>query len=269
MERDTRTSNGKGIEGGNAMFGTFIKWIKDDHFLKADIIIKKIAALKKEDKRKVHKQTIKNEQQLACEQHEKEWNEKNPNATFKFMIAKKDIDAGIAVFNHLKDRLVCCSGQIFYKHNNIWLNDIKMIIPCLRVFVLNLPIFKVLGNGIIVEYAGDLPNAEKIVKIVMDKVVVEKQDDSFYSKFHTTTKGKLCFVDGVLDFKTKQFYLWDEIEFEYYSTLMINRPFAEVFKNRKSNKYIKEVKEKVFDQLFENKCLIALEFIARGIAGHR
>jgi hypothetical protein len=134
--------------------------------------------------------------------------------------------------------------------------------------VLSLPIFKRLCVGIIVEYAGDLANAEKIVKIVMDKVVVEKQDDSFYSKFHTTTKGKLCFVDGVLDFKTKQFYLWDEIEFEYYSTLMINRPFAEVFKNRKSNKYIKEVKEKVFDQLFENKCLIALEFIARGIAGH-
>jgi hypothetical protein len=256
------------VDTNGLKIGSFIEWIKKDDKLKADIIIKKIAALKKEDKRKGHKQTIKNEQQIACEEHEKEWNDKNPNATFKFMTAKKDIDAGIAVFNHLKDRLVCCSGQIFYKHNNIWLNDIKMIIPCLRVFVLSLPIFKLLANGIIVEYAGDLPNAEKIVKIVMDKVVVEKQDDSFYSKFHTTTKGKLCFVDGVLDFKTKQFYLWDEIQFEYYSTLMINRPFAGVFRNRASNKDIKEVKEKVFDQLFENNCSIALKFIARGIAGH-
>jgi hypothetical protein len=49
---------------------------------------------------------------------------------------------------------------------------------------------------------------------------------------------------------------------------MINRPFAEVFKNRATNRNIKEVIEKFFDQLFENKCSIALEFIARGIGGH-
>jgi hypothetical protein len=105
MERDTRTSNGKGIQGGNALFGSFIKWIKEDDKVKADIIIKKVAALKKEDDRRRHKQTIKDNQQIACEEHEKEWNYKNPNALFKFMTATKDADAGIAVFNHLKDRL--------------------------------------------------------------------------------------------------------------------------------------------------------------------
>jgi hypothetical protein len=122
-------------------FGSFVELIKNDDKLKADKIVKDVAALKKKNKKKGHR-----------EEDEKEWNDKNPNATFKFMITKKDIDAGIAVFNHLKDRLVCCSGQIFYKHKNILLNDIKIIIPCLIVFVLSLPIFKLLTDDIIAEY---------------------------------------------------------------------------------------------------------------------
>jgi hypothetical protein len=109
------------VDTNGLKIGSFIEWIKKDDKLKADIIIKKIAALKKEDKRKGHKQTIKNEQQIACEEHEKEWNDKNPNATFKFMTAKKDIDAGIAVFNHLKDRLVCCSGIVICKYEYVLL----------------------------------------------------------------------------------------------------------------------------------------------------
>jgi hypothetical protein len=199
---------------------------------------------------------------------EKEWNDSNPNSSFKYMIAHTDKDAGNAVFEHLKNRLVFCEGQTFYKHHNIWIHDMDIIQASLHVFVLDLPIFKELESGSVVFFAGDLSNAKKIVEIVLHKTKVNRLDNAFYNKFHSTTKGKIAFVDGVLDFQKKVFHLWEDIDFEYYSTLMINRSFAEVFKDRSSNANIKDVKEKVFDQLFEGDCTLALEFLARGVAGH-
>jgi hypothetical protein len=49
---------------------------------------------------------------------------------------------------------------------------------------------------------------------------------------------------------------------------MINRPFAEVFENRASNMDVNNVKVKVFNELFEEKSELAIQFFARGVAGH-
>jgi hypothetical protein len=220
--------------------------------------------------RKIVKQMVaestRQENKSIWDKDSEEWKLANPDL-LQYTLIKSDEEAGKIVFEFLKDRLIYCNGQTFYKHENIWINDTKMILASLRVSILGMPIFKS-GQLCIFPYSQDLSNADKVVKIVMDKTVVYKRDDAFYSKFHSTTKGKLCFKDGVLDFKTKQFYLWKDINFPYYSTLMINRPFADVFKNRASNKDVKEIKEKIFNALFEENCDLALAFLARGVAGH-
>jgi hypothetical protein len=184
------------------------------------------------------------------------------------LIVNTDKDAGNAVFKHLKNKLVFCEGQTFYKHHNIWIHDTDIIQASLLVFVLELPIYKQLEMGSVVYFAGDLSNAKKIVEIVLHKTKVNRLDNAFYNKFHSTTKAKIAFLDGVLDFQKKVFHLWENIDFEYYSTLMINRKFADVFENRQNNPNIEKVRQKVFEPLFEGECTLALEFLARGVAGH-
>jgi hypothetical protein len=44
------------------------------------------------------------------------------------------------------------------------------------------------------------------VKAIIN-MAIQTPDDAFYQKFHTSTKGKICFQDGVLDIINKKIYL--------------------------------------------------------------
>jgi hypothetical protein len=100
----------------------------------------------------------------------------------------------------------------------------------------------------------------------------QEKNVDIYDKFHTTTRNRICFEDGVLDFKTKTFYDWNEVEnkdtgFEYYSTVMIHRPFKAYFKSPNKT-VINDIKNKLFVPLFGNDTTKALNFISRGLSGH-
>jgi hypothetical protein len=92
-------------------------------------------------------------------------------------------------------------------------------------------------------------------------------NDRFYEKFHLTTKGKIAFRDGVLDFQNRKFYLWNEIDFEYYSTQQIERDFKEYFENP-NHEIMELVKSKIYDLAFGEKVNTALQFFSRAISGH-
>jgi hypothetical protein len=153
-EWDKMDKNQNGLK-----FGSFVEWIKKDDKLKAGIIIKEVAVLKKEEKRKSRANTNTEEKINSGLLKEKEWSDNNPDK-MKFTRIIDDKDAGKVAFEYLKDRLVYCSGQIFYKYNNIWIHDKELIKASLRVLVLDMPIFKELQQGTIVTYAGDLNNTE-------------------------------------------------------------------------------------------------------------
>ena len=97
------------------------------------------------------------------------------------------------------------------------------------------------------------------------------QDDvaDIYDKFHSTTKARLCFKDGILDFKAKHFYRWGDADFpkDYYTTVMINRNFEAYFKNPDRD-IIGKIKKDIVDILFGKDTTKALNFMSRGIAGH-
>jgi hypothetical protein len=101
---------------------------------------------------------------------------------------------------------------------------------------------------------------------ILYSILKENPDNSLYEKFHTTTKKKICFMDGVLDFKDKQFYKWDEITFELYSPIRINREFNHHFLNP-NPEIIALVKEKIFDNLFNKDTDKGIHFLSRAIAG--
>jgi hypothetical protein len=78
-------------------------------------------------------------------------------------------------------------------------------------------------------------------------------------KFHTTTKYRLCFLNGVLDFRTR-FYTWEEIDFEYYSVVQI--PY-----HYKPSDIADVIRRDIMEPLFTDKLDTALRYLSRAFAG--
>jgi hypothetical protein len=125
-------------------------------------------------------------------------------------------------------------------------------------------------------YSTNVSGARALREALYAKLVVEGEDNSLLQKFITTTRGKLCFLDGVLDFtyvnpETQakgKFYTWEQVDFPYYTPVQIERNFAEYFANY-DPVVIKTIRDQIFSNLFgENDCEKALAFFARGVAGH-
>jgi len=102
------------------------------------------------------------------------------------------------------------------------------------------------------------------------KIRVENNDETLYKKFHSTTKGKICFNDGVLDFINKKFIKWGSYELiknSIYSTIKIDRDYEKYF-NNPDTKIINDITEKIFINLYGDKKDLALNFLSRALAGH-
>jgi hypothetical protein len=188
--------------------------------------------------------------------------------------ADNDADAGLIIYNKLKDVLVFQKGQLFFKNNNIWEYDADQIKSHLMTYILNCglktpPRYSTDEDEIVTiqtEYCNNVTRAKNVYEVLIHTLKVCDNVD-IYEKFHTTTKNRLCFEDGVLDFETKKFYLWDEIDFEYYTTTMIRRPFANYFQNHNRDD-IKKIHDDVFTNLFGEKTQLAYHFFSRAITAN-
>ena len=180
-----------------------------------------------------------------------------------------DNQAGNLVLADLKDVLISSKrdGRIFYKHNNLWISNADAINNFLLNYIISSNICKVNENNSYVPYAQNVKSARNIRDAIIVKINAIDYEFEIYDKLHTTTKGRIAFRDGVLDFKTKQFYTWDKITFEYYTPVMINYDFEEYFK-KPNMEDIATIKRDVFEVLFGKKIDTALHFLSRGIAGH-
>ena len=118
-----------------------------------------------------------------------------------------------------------------------------------------------------VPYAQNVKNAKNIREALLTKIKAQDAAVDIYNKFHTTTKGRLCFKDGVMDFKTKHFYPWDMVDFEYYTTNMIDYNIEDYLRNP-NMEIIEEIKRDIFDNLFGTDVNLALNFLSRAFAGH-
>ena len=100
------------------------------------------------------------------------------------------------------------------------------------------------------------------MKIDTDVNVVD-----IYEKFHTTTKGRICWLDGIMDFKAQRFYKWDEVDFDYYTCSQIPRNYADYYDNPDMD-VVETIKRKIFKNLFDGDMEKGLQFLSRAIAGH-
>jgi hypothetical protein len=180
------------------------------------------------------------------------------------------------ICNEIKEKLVFYKGQWFLKYNNIWINEFDFIDNYLLTYIQDSNIYRKVESkhGFDTKpFAQNIKCAKNIREGVYSKLKTQSntQDniENIYMKFHRTTKGRICFRDGMLDFKTKHFHRWEDNDFpeEYYTTVMINRDFAEYFENP-DREVIDKIKKDIFENLFVRDTTKALNFISRGIAGH-
>lgn len=153
----------------------------------------------------------------------------------------------------LKDKLLFCKDRIYFKQGHKWICDSETIRNALITYILNAPI----RNKDTICRWQNFCNAEKVYKAICCSMTESPFDSSL---FHTTTKYRVAFENGVLDFQQKRFYTWEEIDFPYFTTVVLPYPYV------RTTEYSFLV-DKVLEPIFNDKTELALKYLARSIAG--
>jgi hypothetical protein len=180
-------------------------------------------------------------------------------------LVKHDKEATEIIYERIKQIVKYSNNTIYLKQNNIWINDIEYINSYLLETIKNSNLWKIDNIGMIKPYVQDYNNA-KNVRILLINTIQLNEDIFFVNKLHTTTRGKICFIDGVLDFVNKKFIKWENIDFEYYSCIQIPLKFGEYILSPDLD-LINKIKDDILTPLFDKNIDRALHFFSRAIAG--
>jgi hypothetical protein len=180
--------------------------------------------------------------------------ELNDNLSY---IVRNDNEAGEIIRKLLKGNIIKCNEQRFIKNKNKWVVDSPKDDTLLNI-VLNTKIYKEGKKGL-VEFSGDVRGANSIITAMWAGL---EEDNLFYNKIQESTKGKLCFTNGVLNIITKEFKLWDNCN-DIYTFVVIPRDYQKA-----DLKSVETVKQKIFkDILGDEQYEDFLKFLSRRMAG--
>ena len=229
----------------------------------ADRQLKEIMKEEKEEQKRVKdqlKQEKENKKAIEREAVEKRRSEN----TF----VSSDNEAIDVIIDELGDKFVYSNGKMFYKDGFKWTHDNDKIDKILMKYILESQLYRTNEHAELIPYCQNVKTSKNVREGMLAKLSILKYDKYLYDKFHSSTKNKLCFFDGVLDLKEKSFTLWENIpENTIYTTVVIERCFATYFENP-DREYIDTIKKDIMDNLFGNRCDIALKFFSRAIGGN-
>jgi hypothetical protein len=253
--------------GDRINIGTLITYAKTDDPIRLKNI-KKMIYEKRNNKKveKVKKDEKKNDENI---------DEINEDIIF----CSDDDDASTYIFNILKFKLKSYKGRLFYLKDNIWIDDPERVRPELLHYIKKSKIYLKNDKNKLIPYAQQITKAENILKSLINTVIIENDDPDLYDKFHKTTKGRVCFKDGVLDMEEKSennknnFHYWnDEAYFNkkpIFSTIMINRNFGDYFYNDKNkDEYIQKLKDDLFLNKYGDDMNVFFHFVSRALNGY-
>ena len=185
-----------------------------------------------------------------------------------FKIANTDLEAANILFSELKDVLKSYKRRVFYYTENIWVCD-ESVEDVLLGYVMNSNIkSKGTREGTFLPFVEEYSQAKNVLKTLMIKIKNENNDPDLYYKFHSTTKGKICFNDGVLDFKKRCFIKWADVpRFTIYSVMKINRDYGDIFL-KPPLEAMAELQSKLFNPKYGERENVFYHFLSRAIAGH-
>lgn len=215
----------------------------------------KQAAKEEKENEKIAKEEKRNEKDAFIEKRKSE-----------NIFIDSDNDACDIIFENLKHTIIYVNDRFYYKYKNCWIKDKEKISALLMVFIAESNIYKINEFYDLKPYGQNTKTAKNIMELLYAKVRVKCSTNIKYSLFHSSTKKKICFLDGVLDFEKKTFTLWKNIIEPIYTTVIIQRNYASYFHNP-NRVFINNIKNDIFSNLFGNKTNLALKFFSRAIAG--
>jgi len=166
------------------------------------------------------------------------------------------------MINMIGKNFLYIRGQLYYKDGNKWVIDDELIKHILLKQILEAHIYKFIKDKFIPYYAN-VSAAKSVRDGFLSKIKLSKCDDSVYDKFHTSTRNKICFQDGVLDIKEKTFTKWSRVPPNtIFTTVIIERNYFVYFHNP-NHKTIATIKKDVLTPLFGDKLEDALHFFSR------
>lgn len=183
-------------------------------------------------------------------------------------MAETDKRAADIIYNAIRHRVIFCDGMFYFKEHNCWtFCDGKNATHMSKLRNIIQHHTNILDNN-----GAPFSQTTKGAGSILTALILlfeAKPDNTLTRKFRTTTIGKLCFKDGVLNLAENRFYKWSEIPPDtYYSPIQIDRPFADYFKNP-DEAVIREIQQKLFiDTLGEKQGNLFLKFLARRAGGH-
>jgi len=179
-------------------------------------------------------------------------------------IVEHDKEATEIIYKRIKNNIKYSNNTIYLKKDNIWINDFDYINDYLLKTITNSNLWKMSMSGIS-SYVQDYSNAKNVRTLLITEIKLN-EDIFFVNKLHSTTRGKICFIDGVLDFVNKKFIDWTSINFDYYSCIQIPIKFGEYILSP-DFVLIKKIKDDILFPLFDKDIDRALHFFSRAIAG--
>lgn len=193
----------------------------------------------------------------------------------KTKVAMSEEEVAELAYERLKNDYMYVNKQFYGKHGNVWSNDLMQFECLLRnaIVALNLKkrtekLVKGAVEYIDVIYCNTYSHLVAVFKRVRDKIVAHPRDD-MAALFHSTTLGKVCFEDGVYDFRRKQFNTWNDEylkENPVYSCVKITRNFPSTtpLLQEEDEKRMKKV---FYDSMGKESAELFLKYLARVTAG--
>ena len=164
-----------------------------------------------------------------------------------------DQDVVLVLLQLLSDKLLYCNQRLYFKLEHVWICDADQIRNALITYILNAPI----RNKMQLCLWKNFGSAERVYKALCCSL---SKSDFDASLFHTTTKHRIAFQNGVLDFKAQRFYTWKEVTFPYYTTILLPYEYT------RTTDYAFLI-DKVLEPIFNDKTELALKYLARSLAG--
>ncbi len=180
-----------------------------------------------------------------------------------------DEDGANYILKTLKGVVYSYQNRIFLKKDNKWIHDIETIQKHLMNLIFDSDMKTKDKKGNSIYFSKNTSRVTSIYKCLLLRLFKgDFVNNKIYSLFHTSTKNKLCFKDGVLDFEKKIFTKWDDLlDNEIFSTVQIDFEFGDYFINP-NRFFIDEIKEKIFRPQYGDKLDLILQFLSRGITGN-